>query len=193
MDVIVKNDPIQGYNTKESSTVNGKPFLVEVVVVDPAFDPSTQTRTGPIDAYDGATATRTYTVEDIVFDMNDVKANGRYQIDYAAEMTRLRYITNGAGQAMVYQEKAIEAAAYAGAGYPADLTSYPFIQAEVNASGLSAQEAADAIIAIRTSWIAVSAQIEEVRLGAKVLVNAATTKAEVDTIIANTAAVLDGM
>lgn len=50
------------YNTKADSAVNGKPYLVEVTVTDPAHDPATQVKEGPVDAYNGTTATRVYSV-----------------------------------------------------------------------------------------------------------------------------------
>ena len=50
------------FNNAATSAVNGKPFLVEVTVTDPAFDPATQIRTGPADNYDGAIATRIFSV-----------------------------------------------------------------------------------------------------------------------------------
>lgn len=34
----------------------------DVVVIDPAYDENTQVKEGPVDAWDGSTATRTYTV-----------------------------------------------------------------------------------------------------------------------------------
>ena len=88
-------------------------------------------------------------------------------IDEAAERARLRYITGGAGQAMAYQEKGEEAADYIAAGYPADLSSYPFIEAETIATGKTATQAADDIIDQKSAWITVGSHIEKVRLGGK--------------------------
>lgn len=50
------------YNTKVSAAINGKPYLVSVIVTDPAYDPATQVREGPVDSYDGTTATRVFTI-----------------------------------------------------------------------------------------------------------------------------------
>jgi hypothetical protein len=50
------------FNTKTTAAVNGKPFLEEVSITDPAYDPATQVKDGPVDDYDGTTATRVYTV-----------------------------------------------------------------------------------------------------------------------------------
>ena len=110
-------------------------------------------------------------------DLDELKLYSRYMIDVTAERARLRYITDGAGQASVYQEKAAEADAYITAGYPVDLTSWPFIQAEVNATGLTSTQAADAIVAQRNTWRILGANIEEERLGGKAAVNAAVDEA----------------
>jgi len=53
-----------GYNTKSDSAVNGKPYLAPVAVTNPGYDPATQVKEGPVDAYDGTNATRVYTVRD---------------------------------------------------------------------------------------------------------------------------------
>jgi hypothetical protein len=55
-------NPLVKYNTKETSAVNGKSFLELVTIVDPPYDPATQVKEGPVDAYDGTAATRTWTV-----------------------------------------------------------------------------------------------------------------------------------
>ncbi len=92
---------------------------------------------------------------------------GIFTIDDEAEQKRLAFITGGAGQAMVYQEKGEEATDFITAGYPADLTGYPFIQAEVTATGLTPTEAADGIVAQKAAWISIGAQIEQIRLAGK--------------------------
>ena len=110
----------------------------------------------------------------------EYKAKGRYDVDYAAEMARLRYITNGAGQALVYQKKEEEARAYVVAGYPADTSSYPFVTAEINATGKTKEDAADDIVAQADAWIATGANIEEERLAGKKAVDDAVDTAGVD-------------
>ena len=113
-------------------------------------------------------------------DLTQYKLYNRYLIDKSAEVARLRYITDGAGQASVYQEKSKEADAYILAGYPADLSTWPFIQAEVNATGLSNTAAADAIVAQRDAWIVLGASIEEARLSGKNAVDAASDETGID-------------
>ena len=97
----------------------------------------------------------------------DVQREAYYMIDAAAENARLRYITGGAGQAQTYQEKSEEAADYVAAGYPADTSNYPFVQADANAYGSTPTDAADYILLKRSEWVTLGAAIEELRLGGK--------------------------
>ena len=97
----------------------------------------------------------------------DVQQEAYYMIDAAAENARLRYITGGAGQAQTYQEKSEEAADYVAAGYPADTSNYPFVQADANAYGSTPTDAADYILLKRSEWVTLGAAIEELRLGGK--------------------------
>lgn len=60
----VLGGPFSQYNTKADSAVNGKAYLVEVEVTDPPYDPATQVKEGPVDAYTGTNAVRIYTVRD---------------------------------------------------------------------------------------------------------------------------------
>lgn len=94
---------------------------------------------------------------------------------------------------MVYQEKGDEAADYVANGYPADLASYPFIQAEVNATGKTATQAADDILAQKSAWIMLGAATEEARLSGKVAVDAATDEAGVDAARDAAVVALEGM
>ncbi len=102
-------------------------------------------------------------------------------IDRIAESVRLQYITGGAGQAVAYLDKSNEAADYKAAGYPADLTVYPFIQAEVNATGKTNQDAADDILTERSNWIAKASAIEEERLKGKKAVDDASDETDART------------
>lgn len=109
-----------------------------------------------------------------------IKTSATTDIDRMAENIRLKYITGGAGQALVYNEKAEESADYIAAGSPADLTNYPFIQAEANATGKSATQCANDILAQKAAWITKGAQIEQVRIGAKTTIDLATSIVEVE-------------
>ena len=88
------------------------------------------------------------------------------RIDAAAETTRLKYITGGSGQAMVYQQKVDEAKAYQAGVAPVD-ADYPILQAEAAATGTTLYALATAVMAVTGQWIALAAQIEGLRMGAK--------------------------
>ena len=90
-------------------------------------------------------------------------------IDEAAEATRLRYITPGAGQSMVYQAKGAEAADLLAGGAGA----HPLLEAEAVATGVSVEELAVAINAMMQEWTSVAAIIEARRLAGKASVRSA--------------------
>ena len=113
-------------------------------------------------------------------DLTPSKRYARYKVDSAAEEARLRYVTDGAAQAMTYQLKGDEAAAYVTAGYPVDLTAYPFIQAEMTSTGKTKEQAADDIVSQRSAWVTLAVAIEETRLTGKTAVDAAVDEAGVD-------------
>jgi len=105
-------------------------------------------------------------------------------IDAQAGATRLKYITDVAGQSETYLAKTKDAAAYKAAAYPfASIASYPMTQAEGKAVYGSAptaaqyQAGADYIIATEGQWVALAASIEQQRRAGKIAVNAATTNA----------------
>ncbi len=125
--------------------------------------------------------------------LEDARAEGKLVIDASAGRARSRYITTAPGQEMTYLEKSEQAADYVTAGYPADTSNYPFIQAEMNATGLSKEDAADGILAQKSAWIAIGVQIEEHRLGGKAAVDAATDLAGVDSAVAAAVALLDAV
>ena len=70
------------------------------------------------------------------------RRNARDSIDTAAGMARARYITIAPGQDATYAAKYADAAAYAAAGYPADTSNYPWIEAEASQTGLTPDAAA---------------------------------------------------
>ena len=121
-----------------------------------------------------------------------VQADADAAIDLKAEQVRLRYITAGAGQAGTYILKAQQADSFKAAGYPP--ASVPaLIQAEANATGSTAQQAADSIIAQRNQWVLKAAQIEQARRYGKIQVDAATTAAAVIAARDSAIASLEGM
>lgn len=117
--------------------------------------------------------------------LNDIKTNAKALVDQTSEHIRCKYITPGFGQSLAYQEKSEEAADFVASGYPTgspiDLSDYPFIQAEVNATGKTPQDAADDILAQKALWISKGASIEEVRLGGKKAIDDAPDEGDIIT------------
>lgn len=112
------------------------------------------------------------------------KSLAKNNIDTVSEQQRQQYITSGSGQSLTYQEKSEEASDFISAGSPADLTPYPFIQAEVNATGKTATTASNDILTSQSLWITKGALIEEYRIKSKMDIAGATTLSEIDTIVA---------
>jgi len=133
-----------------------------------------------------------------VWNQQQNKQHIKDTIDSHAESTRLRFITPGAGQAMEYQESYAQArvkkanpsavvpmvAADRKAGMKNPLTQQP-IQSD--------DEAADVIIFMYEQWLLVGAAIREIRLKAKVDIDAATTPEEVESIFEAAKAQLDAL
>lgn len=101
--------------------------------------------------------------------LNAYKAQGKGAIDIAAGQARGRYITTAPGQDATYAVKYAEAKAYRDAGYPPDLTAYPYITGESSPNApRTAQEAADRIISLGDSWSGViGPAIEATRINGK--------------------------
>ena len=96
------------------------------------------------------------------------RRNARDSIDTAAGMARARYITIAPGRDATYAAKYADAAAYAAAGYPADTSNYPWIEAEASQTGLTPDAAAFRIKTTGDFWGRVKGpQIEAVRIAGK--------------------------
>lgn len=106
-----------------------------------------------------------------------IKAELKAGIDVQAEQVRLRYITAGAGQAMTYQRKAEEARACLSDTDPVP-ADYPMLAAEVGITAEDLPGVAQIVNAAHEAWIAIGAQIEAARLGAKAAIEAADTVVE---------------
>lgn len=121
-------------------------------------------------ALSGDTLTYTQTWEaDELASVQDVLLQ---RIDMAAETSRLQYITNGSGQALIYYAKSAEAKAYQTDQNP-DPKNYPLLSASVSDGGDLAGVAKD-VLDKTAAWTAIGAAIEAVRLPAKAAVQAAT-------------------
>lgn len=117
-----------------------------------------------------------------IFDLIKYKNSKIEEIDNISENQRLKYITGGVGQALTYQEKSEQASDYIVAGSPIDLTPYPFIQAEVNATGKDSTTAANDILSAQSLWISKGSSIEEYRIKAKIDLLNATLSSDIDNI-----------
>lgn len=84
-------------------------------------------------------------------------------IDRMAETVRGRYLTAGAGQAMVYQQKVAEARDHQAGG----TGPWPHLTAEVGITAFDEAGVAAVILATEAAWLEISALIEGARLKAK--------------------------
>lgn len=106
------------------------------------------------------------------------RASAKQAIDDAAERCRLQWITGGAGQAMVYQEKRAEAERWqAEGGDPGD---YPILSASVGVEAADIAGVAAIVVGTATAWTGLAASIERLRLAAKKAVATASTWTEID-------------
>lgn len=118
----------------------------------------------------------------LVTTLVQAQASAYLAIDNQAGTTRLKYITDVAGQSETYLSKASDAAAYKAAAYPvASIANYPMVQAEAKAlygampTTAQYQAAADGIITTQAQWTVLAAAIEQQRRSGKIAVAAATT------------------
>ena len=126
----------------------------------------------------GTAVITTTTHNESVIDIVKFKEMSKNELDLLATSIRRKYITPTMDD--IYREKADQAIEYVAAGYPANVSAYPFIRAEANATGLTTSQAADSIISARQAWMSKMADIEEQRRKGKVLIDSATTISDVD-------------
>lgn len=119
----------------------------------------------------------------------DAKLRALNEIDVVAGAARLRYITDVPGQAGTYLLKAEQAAAFIAAGGVGDVP--PYVQAEVDATGMAPLAAAEYIHGLSELWAQqLGPAIERERRIGKLAVEAATTLEEVSAALETTRAVL---
>lgn len=111
-------------------------------------------------------------------DLASLKQAAKAEIDAAAERERLKYITDGAGQQMAYQQKYLEAKAYL-ANPSIDESEIPHLVAEVGITGDDIAEVAGVVVYMRNQWLQLSASIEQKRLAAKMAVDLAMSPAQI--------------
>lgn len=121
-------------------------------------------------------------------DLEPLRAAAKIQIDADAEAVRLRYITPGEGQAMVYQQKATEAEIVVSLPIgEAEKADFPVLSAEIGPTvpptddeDADLRAAAQVVLNMRAMWAGIAAAIEALRLTAKNAVAAAGTPAEIE-------------
>lgn len=104
------------------------------------------------------------------------------RVNAAAGAARLRFVTDSPFQGTEYDLTLEEARAYETAGYTGDVP--PMVQAEVDAQGLTAQQAAEFIIATATGWRTAAALIKAIRRAAIVSIEVAGDEQTIDTLVA---------
>ena len=112
-----------------------------------------------------------------------VKATAISKVDRAAEAARLRFITQGAGQALEYEATASEAIAANSAPDPLEAERAAQQAAGVTPAptlrGVTAR-----VIAERSNWLTAGAAVKRARREAKLKIDAAETVARVEDILA---------
>jgi len=119
--------------------------------------------------------------EPVPVNLDEHKVWAKQEIDEVASTIRAKTNTIVPGQEALYAEKVDEATDYIADG-ATELSTFPLLRAEVNGTGKTTDEVVDGILARKSQWIAVNAQIEEIRLRAKMNIGSATTDEEVETI-----------
>ena len=126
--------------------------------------------------------------------LDEYKVEAQGEIDRAAEIVRLQYITDGVGQSMTYTEKVSQAQTYSGAwaAYLANPDTSPkpnddeflLLKASLEVDGDTLLEVAETVTYAYLQWQQIGAAIEEKRLKAKLAVSTAKTQAAVQKIMA---------
>lgn len=118
------------------------------------------------------------------------RAVAKRQVDAAAESHRLRVVTPGAAQALVYELKRTEAVRWKaiadGGGTPVP-AEYPLLAAEIGITADDLAGVAAIVLALAAAWSQIAAGIETTRLGAKRGIDQAPDAAAIDAILAGLA------
>ena len=112
--------------------------------------------------------------------LDAIKEQAAIDIDNQAGLTRGKYITDVPGQAATYLLKADQATKFISGGYQGAVPG--LVRSEAIARGISAQLAADAIIAEQDQWVALATGVEMIRRLGKENVKKATSPQAVGTI-----------
>jgi hypothetical protein len=106
------------------------------------------------------------------------------EVGAITDRVRRLFITSIAGQEMIYLAKEREAQEYLSASpAPGDLSGFPFLAAEVLASGLPVFQVAEIILFKADQWRAVGAQIEALRSGVGIAIGGASSAGEITVVL----------
>lgn len=133
-------------------------------------------------------------VENIIPSSAELKIIATSEIDARAEKSRLRFITAGTGQALVYQRKEAQARACLAtydSNSPPPLTTYPALDAEIGLTGEDTLAVAQTVAGLADAWGAIADQIETLRLTGKRDIDLVSDEAA--DIEAQIAAIVDGI
>lgn len=109
--------------------------------------------------------------------LEGLKTQLQHQVDKEAETIRGNYITVGAGQSMVYEQKRTEALSYI--ANPAINPVYiPHLVREATLDGVTVEFKANEILTMAGTWAVASANIEILRLAAKKQIRDSVTAQE---------------
>lgn len=113
-------------------------------------------------------------------DLAPLKAAASAKVDTDAEAARGMFVTLGSGQAMTYIEKERQAQLVAAdPSISPDLV--PMVAIDAERYGESLLDAAAVILTMAQYWRVVGPRIEDLRMTAKDMIEAATNPAEIDT------------
>lgn len=127
--------------------------------------------------------------------LDDAEALAEAKLDHAKAMAlrtvdamvgdkRRAYITTSPGQEATYTAKLADAKAYIAANYPADASTYPWIYAEAQKTGMTSTAVADLIVSTANTWTQIGAAIEGARIAAHNAIAQAVTIEIVDDAVA---------
>lgn len=115
-----------------------------------------------------------------------IKAAARRTIDSAAEAERLKYITGGSGQALVYEAKRTEVARRrANAELTLDAANFPWAASRAENFNTTIADVLVTWGVQADAWADIGRAIENVREGAKAAIDAAEDEAAVNAVVAN--------
>lgn len=116
-------------------------------------------------------------------DLSPLKTEARERIDAMAENLRSRFISTGAGQALVYAEKEREAEQVS-ANPAINPALVPHISHEADQFDVSLLDAAVAVLIKANEWRNISPRIERARLQAKESIDQSQSPLQIDRAVA---------